>query len=145
VSLVAWHRPLRDRPWRLLLVSVGTTFRTDTFDVWANDPSSFVRNQMFVSLEGEEVNYATKNLNIWLHYFYTKINLLSLYLSAKGRHHFRREGLKISHVNPKKEEFTLLTFMKIPRSRLIQRIHKFIIKIRKSKESIFNTNILPPS
>jgi hypothetical protein len=30
VFLIAWHRPLRDRPWRLLLVSVGTTFRTDT-------------------------------------------------------------------------------------------------------------------
>jgi hypothetical protein len=31
VSLIAWHRPLRDRPWRLLLVSVGTTFRTDSW------------------------------------------------------------------------------------------------------------------
>jgi hypothetical protein len=30
VSLIAWHRPLRDRPWRLSLVSVGTTFRTDS-------------------------------------------------------------------------------------------------------------------
>jgi hypothetical protein len=26
------------------------------FDVWANDPSSFVRNRMLVSLEGEGVN-----------------------------------------------------------------------------------------
>jgi hypothetical protein len=32
--------------------------------------------------------------------------------------------------------------MKIWRSRLIERIHKFRIKIRKSKESIFNTNII---
>jgi hypothetical protein len=32
--------------------------------------------------------------------------------------------------------------MKIRRSRLIQRIHKFIMKIRKSKEFIFNTNII---
>jgi hypothetical protein len=31
VSLVSEHRPLRDRPWRLLLVSVGTTFRTDSW------------------------------------------------------------------------------------------------------------------
>jgi hypothetical protein len=30
VFLIAWHRPLRDRPWHLLLVSVGTTFRTDS-------------------------------------------------------------------------------------------------------------------
>jgi hypothetical protein len=30
VSFVAWHRPLRDRPRRYLLVSVGTIFRTDT-------------------------------------------------------------------------------------------------------------------
>jgi hypothetical protein len=29
VSFVAWHRPLRDRPRRYLLVSVGTIFRTD--------------------------------------------------------------------------------------------------------------------
>jgi hypothetical protein len=29
VSLIAWHRPLRDSPWRSLLVSVGITFRTD--------------------------------------------------------------------------------------------------------------------
>jgi hypothetical protein len=32
--------------------------------------------------------------------------------------------------------------MKIRRSRLIQSIHKFGIKIRKSKESIFNTNTI---
>jgi hypothetical protein len=32
--------------------------------------------------------------------------------------------------------------MKISRSRLIQRIHKFGIRIRKSKESIFNTNTI---
>jgi hypothetical protein len=32
VFLIAWHRPLRDRPWRLLLVSVRTTFRTDTLE-----------------------------------------------------------------------------------------------------------------
>jgi hypothetical protein len=31
VSLIAWHRPLTDRPWRLSLVSVGTTFRTDSW------------------------------------------------------------------------------------------------------------------
>jgi hypothetical protein len=31
VFLIAWHRPLRDRPWRLLLVSVETTFRTDSW------------------------------------------------------------------------------------------------------------------
>jgi hypothetical protein len=31
VSFVAWHRPLRDRPRRYLLVSVGTIFRTDIF------------------------------------------------------------------------------------------------------------------
>jgi hypothetical protein len=30
VSFVAWHRPLRDRPRRYLLVSVGTIFRTDS-------------------------------------------------------------------------------------------------------------------
>jgi hypothetical protein len=29
VSFVAWHRPLRDRPRRYLLVIVGTIFRTD--------------------------------------------------------------------------------------------------------------------
>jgi hypothetical protein len=29
VSFVAWHRPLRDRLRRYLLVSVGTIFRTD--------------------------------------------------------------------------------------------------------------------
>jgi hypothetical protein len=29
VSFVAWHRPLKDRPRRYLLVSVGTIFRTD--------------------------------------------------------------------------------------------------------------------
>jgi hypothetical protein len=32
VSFVAWHRPLRDRPRRYLLVSVGTIFRTDKYD-----------------------------------------------------------------------------------------------------------------
>jgi hypothetical protein len=32
--------------------------------------------------------------------------------------------------------------MKIRRSRLIQRIHKFGITIRKSKEFIFNTNTI---
>jgi hypothetical protein len=32
VSFVAWHRPLRDRPRRYLLVSVGTIFRTDRSD-----------------------------------------------------------------------------------------------------------------
>jgi hypothetical protein len=31
VSFVAWHRPLRDRPRRYLLVSVGTIFRTDSY------------------------------------------------------------------------------------------------------------------
>jgi hypothetical protein len=31
VLLIAWRRPLRDRPRRLLLVSVGTTFRTDSW------------------------------------------------------------------------------------------------------------------
>jgi hypothetical protein len=37
VSLIAQHRPLRDRPWRLLLVSVGTTFRTDSWSPpWGN-------------------------------------------------------------------------------------------------------------
>jgi hypothetical protein len=35
-----------------------------------------------------------------------------------------------------------LDFMKILRYRLIQRIHKFRIKIRESKESIFNTNTI---
>jgi hypothetical protein len=30
VSFVAWHRPLRERPRRYLLVSVGTIFRTDS-------------------------------------------------------------------------------------------------------------------
>jgi hypothetical protein len=33
VSFVAWHRPLRDRPRRYLLVSVGTIFRTDIADL----------------------------------------------------------------------------------------------------------------
>jgi hypothetical protein len=32
--------------------------------------------------------------------------------------------------------------MKIRRSRLIKRIYKFGIEIRKSKESIFNTNTI---
>jgi hypothetical protein len=36
VFLIAWHRPLRDRPWRLLLVSVGTTFRTDNRVVFSD-------------------------------------------------------------------------------------------------------------
>jgi hypothetical protein len=46
-------------------------------------------------------------------------------------------GSRNSHVNQKREE---LDFMKIRRSKLIQRMHKFEIKIKKSKESIFNTN-----
>jgi hypothetical protein len=33
VSFVVWHRPSRDRPRRYLLVSVGTIFRTDRFDL----------------------------------------------------------------------------------------------------------------
>jgi hypothetical protein len=36
VSFVAWHRPLRDRPRRYLLVSVGTIFRTDSFALVQN-------------------------------------------------------------------------------------------------------------
>jgi hypothetical protein len=37
VSLIAWHQPLRDGPWRSLLVSVGTTFRTDSWrPPWGN-------------------------------------------------------------------------------------------------------------
>jgi hypothetical protein len=44
--------------------------------------------------------------------------------------------------NQKREEYTSLDFMKIRRSRLIQRIHKFGIKIRKYKESVFNTNTI---
>jgi hypothetical protein len=34
---------LRDRPWRLLLVSVGTTFRTDTGD---DDTSRMPRDEV---------------------------------------------------------------------------------------------------
>jgi hypothetical protein len=45
VSLIAWHRPLRDRPRRFLLVSVGTIFRTDTYRLQ--------------TLEGEDVS------NLW--------------------------------------------------------------------------------
>jgi hypothetical protein len=44
--------------------------------------------------------------------------------------------------NQKREEYIPLDFMKIQRSRLIQRIHKFGIKIRKSKESVFNTDTI---
>jgi hypothetical protein len=40
------------------------------------------------------------------------------------------------------QEYASVDFMKIWRSILIQRIHKFGIKIRKSKESIFNTNTI---
>jgi hypothetical protein len=51
------------------------------------------------------------------------IYLLSLYLSVKGSHHIRREGLEIPTVIQKREEYTPFDFMKIRRS-----------------ESIFNTN-----
>jgi hypothetical protein len=69
-------------------------------------------------------------------------HLLSLYLSVKRSHHVRREGLEIPTLIQKRDEYTPLDFMKIWRSRLIQRIHEFRIKIRKSKESIFNTNTI---
>jgi Na+-translocating ferredoxin:NAD+ oxidoreductase RnfC subunit len=68
--------------------------------------------------------------------------LLSLYLSVKRSHHVHREGLEITTLIQKREEYTPLDFTKISRSRLIQKIHKFGIKIRKSKESIFNTNTI---
>jgi Na+-translocating ferredoxin:NAD+ oxidoreductase RnfC subunit len=51
-------------------------------------------------------------------------------------------GSRNFHVKQKREEYTPLDFMKIERSRLISRIHKFGIKIRKSKEFIFNTNTI---
>jgi hypothetical protein len=39
VSLIASHRPLRDRPWCSLLVRVGTTFRTDNCNLLSLDAS----------------------------------------------------------------------------------------------------------
>jgi hypothetical protein len=52
-------------------------------------------------------------------------------LSVKRSHHARREGLK-SHINRKKRKIYTIGFyedMKV----YINKIHKFIIKIRKSK------------
>jgi hypothetical protein len=66
----------------------------------------------------------------------------SIDLSVKRSHHVRREGLEIPTLIQKEEEITLLDFMKIWRSRLIQRIHKLGNKIWKSKESVFNTNTI---
>jgi hypothetical protein len=54
----------------------------------------------------------------------------------------RREGLKILTLIQKREDYTPLDFTKIWSSGLIQTIHKFGIKIRKYKESIFNTNTI---
>jgi hypothetical protein len=38
---------------------------------------------------------------------------MSLYLSVKRSHHVRREGLEIPTLIQKREEYTLLDFMKI--------------------------------
>jgi hypothetical protein len=64
------------------------------------------------------------------------IYLLYLYLSVKRSHHVRWEGLEIPTLIQKREEYTPLDFMKIRRSRLIQRIHKFGIKLNKEIQSV---------
>jgi hypothetical protein len=72
-----------------------------------------------------------------IYYLYTWV--------LKKSHHVRREGLEIPTLIQKREEYTPLDFMKIWRFRLIKYINselKFGIKIRKSKETIFNTNTI---
>jgi Na+-translocating ferredoxin:NAD+ oxidoreductase RnfC subunit len=54
--------------------------------------------------------------------------VVNVYLSVKRSHHVCREGLEIPTIIQKREEYTPLDFMKIWRSRLIQRIHKLGIK-----------------
>jgi Na+-translocating ferredoxin:NAD+ oxidoreductase RnfC subunit len=76
------------------------------------------------------------------HYFWLIVTSIIFILSVKRSHHVRREGIEIPTLIQKREEYTPLDFMKIWRSRLIQRIHKFGIKIRKSKEFVFNTNTI---
>jgi hypothetical protein len=88
------------------------------------------------------VTIALKKSKVSMSLFISSVNLLYLYLSVKRSHHVRREGLEIPTLIQKREEYTPLDFMKIWRSKLIQRIHKFGIKIRKSKESVFNTNTI---
>jgi hypothetical protein len=65
-----------------------------------------------------------------------------LYLSVKRSHHVRREDLEILTLIQKREEYTPLDFMKIRRCRLIKEYINSELNIRKSKESIFNTNTI---
>jgi hypothetical protein len=62
---------------------------------------------MFTDWESKEIT----NLRVNNKYNY---NLLSLYQSVKISHHVRREGLEIlTLLIQKREEYTLLDFMKI--------------------------------
>jgi hypothetical protein len=74
--------------------------------------------------------------------FYSFYLSIIFILSVKRSHHIRREDLEILTLIQKREEYTPLDFVNTRRSRLIQRIHKFGITIRKSKEFIFNTNTI---
>jgi hypothetical protein len=68
--------------------------------------------------------------------------LLSLYLSVKRSHHVRWEGLEIPTLIQKEKDIHHWILWRSEGLGLIQRIHKFRIKIRKSKESIFNKNTI---
>jgi hypothetical protein len=107
-------------------------------------PGSNLREDWYFLKEDPGMNMMFMN---YIEYFWKEILVylsiyLSLYLSVKRSHHVRREGLQISTLIQKREKYTPLDFMKIWRSRLIQRIHKFGIKIRKSKEYVFNTDTI---